>query len=135
MPRPSWASRTWFDAPCALPGPSLLAYRGEGMKQRLRRKAVTLQPKARAAAPPYPLRGSGCRAATTPPRAAAERLAHAAWFAESLCAAARGATPRRATSFTTLTRYAQGRFPTGGEDGYHSRVQVSLLTFRSRWTV
>ena len=38
----------------------------------------------------YLFSGSGCRAATTPPRAAAERLARAARFAGSLCAAARG---------------------------------------------
>src|SRR5206468_3379482 len=49
--------------------------------------------------------GSGCRAATTPPRAAAERLARAARFAGSLCAAARGATRRSATSSTPLNRY------------------------------
>ena len=54
----------------------------------------------------YLLSGSGCRAATTPPRAAAERLARPAPFAESLCAAGRGATRRSATSSTTLNRYA-----------------------------
>src|SRR5206468_11391834 len=52
----------------------------------------------------YLFSGSGCRAATTPPRAAAERLARAARFAGSLCAAARGATRRSATSSTTLNR-------------------------------
>ncbi len=52
----------------------------------------------------YLFSGSGCRAATTPPRAAAERLARATRFAGSLCAAARGATRRSATSSTTLNR-------------------------------
>ena len=53
----------------------------------------------------YLFSGSGCRAATTPPRAAAERLAQTARFARSLCAAGRGATRRSATSSTTLNRY------------------------------
>ncbi len=43
-----------------------------------------------------------CRAATTPPRAAAERLARTARFSGSPCAAGRGATRRSATSSTTL---------------------------------
>ena len=56
----------------------------------------------------YLFSGSGCRAATTPPRAAAERLAPTATsFAVSLCAAGRGATRRSATSSTTLNRYAE----------------------------
>src|SRR6266496_3353686 len=46
-----------------------------------------------------------CRAATTPPRAAAERLGGTARFAGNLCAAARGATRRSATSSTRLDRY------------------------------
>jgi len=50
--------------------------------------------------------GSGCCAATTPPRAAAERLARTAPFAGSLCAAGRGATRRSATSSTTVSRYS-----------------------------
>ena len=53
----------------------------------------------------YLFSGSGCRAATTPPRAAAERLARAAQLVGSLCAAGRGATRRSATSSTTLNRY------------------------------
>src|ERR1044071_7138221 len=53
----------------------------------------------------YLFSGSGCRAATTPPRAAAERLRHTARIAGSLRAAARGATRRSATSSTTLSRY------------------------------
>src|SRR5438128_6949688 len=53
----------------------------------------------------YLFSGSGCRAATTPPRAAAERLAQTARFARSLRAAGRGATRRSATSSTTLNRY------------------------------
>src|SRR5207247_10379937 len=52
--------------------------------------------------------GSGCRAATTPPGAAAERLARTSRFAGSLCAAGRGATRRSATSSTTLNRYEEG---------------------------
>jgi hypothetical protein len=54
----------------------------------------------------YLFSGSGCRAATTPPRAAAERLGRNAWFAGNLCAAARGATRRSATSSTALNRYS-----------------------------
>jgi hypothetical protein len=50
--------------------------------------------------------GRGCRAATTPPRAAAERLGRASRFARRLCAAARGATHRNATSSATLKRSA-----------------------------
>jgi outer membrane protein len=57
----------------------------------------------------YPFSGSGCRAATTPPRAAAEQLARTPRFAGSLCAAVRGATRRSATSSTTLNGY-----PTAG---------------------
>ena len=53
----------------------------------------------------YLFSGSGCRAATTPPRAAAELLARTAGFAGSLWAAGRGATRRSATSSTTLNRY------------------------------
>jgi hypothetical protein len=56
--------------------------------------------------PSYLFSGSGCRAATTPPRAAAERLGRNAWFAGNLCAAARGATRRSATSSTALNRYS-----------------------------
>src|SRR6185503_2326413 len=56
----------------------------------------------------YLFSGSGCRAATTPPRAAAERLARTTRFAGSLCAAGRGATRRSATSSTTLNRYTGG---------------------------
>ncbi|SRR6266496_1943281 len=52
----------------------------------------------------YLFRGSGCRAATTPPRAAAERLGRTHRFAVGHCAAARGATRRSATSSTTDTR-------------------------------
>ena len=65
---------------------------------------------------PYLFTGSGCRAATTPPRAAAERLARTARFAESLCAAGRGATRRSATSSTTLTVLYRSK------DGQMSRV-------------
>ena len=57
----------------------------------------------------YVFSGSGCRAATTPPRAAAERLALTAPFAGSLCAAGRGATRRSATSSTTVNRYRRRR--------------------------
>src|SRR6266540_4358152 len=61
---------------------------------------------------PSPIRylfsGSGCRAATTPPRAAAERLARSARFAGSLRAAGRGATRRSATSSTSLNTYVGG---------------------------
>src|SRR6059036_3535982 len=53
----------------------------------------------------YRLSGSGCRAATTPPRAAAERLAQIAQFTGILGAAGHGATRRSATSSTTPNRY------------------------------
>ena len=53
--------------------------------------------------------GSGCSAATTPPRAAAEKLARIARFAAGVCAARRGATRRSATSATTLNRYLHRR--------------------------
>jgi hypothetical protein len=56
----------------------------------------------------YLFSGSGCRAATTPPRAAAERLARTARLPGSHCAAGRGATRRSATSSTTLNRYPMG---------------------------
>src|SRR6059058_3908236 len=59
----------------------------------------------------YLLSGSGCRAATTPPRAAAERLARTAPFGGSLCAAGRGATRRSATSSATVNRYSSLRIP------------------------
>ena len=52
----------------------------------------------------FGLSGSGCRAATTPPRAAAERLARSALFARCLCAAGSGATRRSATSSTRKER-------------------------------
>ena len=52
----------------------------------------------------YVFSGSGCRAATTPPRAAAEPPARTAPFAGSLCAAGRGATRRSATSSITQIR-------------------------------
>src|SRR5262245_56634268 len=48
--------------------------------------------------PAYLVSGSGCRAATTLPRAAAERLARTPPFAGSLCGAARGATRRSPSS-------------------------------------
>src|SRR6185503_7386513 len=64
-----------------------------------------LNGRVKLAASLYVYSGSGCRAATTPPRAAVERLARAARFAGSLCAAGRGATRRSATSSTTLNRY------------------------------
>src|SRR6266487_2568313 len=60
--------------------------------------------------------GSGCRAATTPPRAAAERLAPTA------CAAGRGATRRSATSSTTPNRYP---FTKGEENLRWQRVRVT----------
>jgi len=53
----------------------------------------------------YLFSGSGCRAATAPPQAAAEQLTRAARFAGSLCAAGRGATRRSATSSTALNSY------------------------------
>src|SRR5262249_30127025 len=55
----------------------------------------------------YLFSGSGCRAATTPPRAAAERFARTAQYAASLCAAERGATRRSATSSTSLNTYKE----------------------------
>src|SRR5688572_4249820 len=72
--------------------------------QRLSRCAV------RCSVSPHPwaeylFRGSSCRAATTPPRAAAERFTRTAQFAGNPCAAGRGATRRSATSSTTLNRY------------------------------
>src|ERR1051325_1283168 len=66
----------------------------------------------------YLFSGGGCRAATTPPRAAAERLARTARSAGSLCAAARGATRRSATSSTTLNRYL--RWGGEGEDNHRA---------------
>jgi hypothetical protein len=53
--------------------------------------------------------GSGCRAATTPPRAAAERLARIDRFKGSVCAAVCGATRRSATSSTTAKQYSARR--------------------------
>src|SRR5262245_19269507 len=54
----------------------------------------------------YRFSGSGCRAATTPPRAAAEHLARTAHVARSFSAAEHGATRRSATSSTRLNSYA-----------------------------
>jgi hypothetical protein len=71
----------------------------------------------------YLFSGSGCRAATTPPRAAAERFARTAQFARSLCAAGRGATRRSATSSTSLNRY--------GRDDFAERGSVSRSTLRA----
>ena len=81
--------------------------------------------------------GSGCRAATTPPRAAAERLARAARFAGSLCAAARGATRRSATSSTTLNRsFGHSRSPVVVPRCAHLRRQaknsLSVLSVRAQ---
>src|SRR5262249_27260649 len=59
----------------------------------------------------YLFSGSGCRAATTPPRAAAERIARTGQLAVSPCTAGRGATCRSATSSTSPNRYS------GGEEG------------------
>src|SRR6266581_5629957 len=70
-----------------------------------------LNHRAKLAASLYLFGGSGCRAATTPPRAAAERLARTAPFGGSLCAAGRGATRRSATSSTTVNRYSSLRIP------------------------
>src|SRR5213592_1357372 len=64
----------------------------------------------------YLFSGSGCRAATTPPRAASERLAPTA------CAAGRGATRRSATSSTTPNRYL---FTKGEENLRWQRVRVT----------
>src|SRR6185295_17198255 len=69
------------------------------------RRGCAAAPGADIAARWYLFSGSGCRAATTPPRAAAERLARTARFAGSLCAAGRGATRRSAPSSTSLNRY------------------------------
>src|SRR5204863_4210392 len=80
----------------------------------------------------YLFSGSGCRAATTPPRTAAERPARTARFAGSLCAAGRGATRRSATSSTTLTVLYRSK------DGQTSRVftnRSQLVGLRRRFVV
>src|SRR5262245_43577531 len=78
----------------------------------------------RAPSPPvYVFSGSGCRAATTPPRAAAEPLARSAPFPGRLYAAERGAIRRSATSSTTLNGYS------GGEGG----MIVEFLARGSAW--
>ena len=71
----------------------------------------------------YLFSGSGCRAATTPPRAAAERLARTDRFAGSLCAAGRGAARRSATSSTTLP---------GNREGCGRRKFLGLSTRQAR---
>jgi hypothetical protein len=73
----------------------------------------------------YLFSGSGCRAATTPPRAAAERLARDARFAGSLCAAGRGATRRSATSSTTLHRYERGHEGSRGLSAFAARQSAA----------
>src|SRR5262245_21517443 len=106
--------------------------------------------------PWYLFSGRGCRAATTPPSAAAERLAQAARFAGSLCAARRGATRRSpsfvaaratpaadalqlrrvdATSSTSLDRYIPGQEEEGqaeGEGNFRPQRNASQSTHSSK---
>src|SRR5262249_47266605 len=81
-----------------------------------------LQRRARLPGEMYVLSGSGCRAATTPPRSAAEPHARITLPAESSCAAARGATRRSATSSATLAKY--GEIPPGRS---HAFTLIELL--------
>src|SRR5262249_3313467 len=78
--------------------------------------------------PKYLFSGSGCPAATTPPRAAAERFARTAQSAASLCAAERGATGRSATSSTSLKTY----LPKGKGRGEGKETVDYLTNFSQR---
>src|SRR6266542_2162035 len=80
----------------------------------------------------YLFSGSGCRAATTPPRAAAERLARTAPFAGSLCAAGRGATRRSATSSTRVNKYRLSSLRIPGALPPSRRAFVSASLRRDR---